>query len=52
MTNQIINSGVLTAFGVLVAGLVPAFSANFWYGAADLVLIIATALIYHFFFND
>ena len=50
--NNVINSGLLTAFGVLVAGLSPAFLVNHWIGLVDLVAIVGVALIYHFFFNE
>lgn len=51
-SNSTVSAGLLTAFGVLVAGLVPAFTANFWYGVVDLVAMVALALVYHFFFNE
>lgn len=50
--NDTINSGLLTAFGVLTAGLVPAFTTNFWYGIVDLLAIVGLAVIYTKYFND
>lgn len=45
-TNSQINAGLMTAFGVVVAGLVPAFTVNFWYGMVDLLAMVVIAIVY------
>lgn len=45
-TNNTINVGLMTIFGLLVAGVPEAFATNFWYGIADVVAILVTATVY------